>query len=138
MANLDKRRAYEKSYYVWNADKMRAKQRAWKKRNSTICRMFKQLRRERERRVEQCDSISANALAQIIESLPKMRCSICRRNMRQGDRTIDHIIPLSKGGTGHIGNLQVVHRACNSRKKSKFPHELDGQQQIHFVGDVAA
>jgi len=30
--------------------------------------------------------------------------------------TIDHVVPLSKGGTNYIWNLQPLCRSCNSKR----------------------
>lgn len=40
-------------------------------------------------------------------------CSICKATK---DLTVDHIIPLSKGGSTVGSNLQVLCRICNSSK----------------------
>ena len=37
--------------------------------------------------------------------------------------TIDHIIPLAKGGADHIDNIAAAHRKCN-RDKSDGPRVL--------------
>ena len=36
--------------------------------------------------------------------------------------SIDHIIPLSKGGEHSWENVQLAHRVCNSKKSNKIPH----------------
>ena len=41
------------------------------------------------------------------------------RNSKNG-ATIDHIIPLSKGGTNHKSNLTIACLSCNCRKKDNL------------------
>ena len=36
--------------------------------------------------------------------------------------TIDHIRPLSKGGSNTLGNIILCHRDTNEEKDNKFPH----------------
>lgn len=36
------------------------------------------------------------------------------------DLTVDHIVPLAKGGTHDVDNLAVLCRACNSRKHDRL------------------
>lgn len=44
-------------------------------------------------------------------------CQICKTDK---DITIDHIIPLSKGGKNDINNLQPLCRSCNSKKYNTY------------------
>lgn len=34
--------------------------------------------------------------------------------------TIDHIVPLSKGGLDELENMQLAHRKCNEKKADKY------------------
>lgn len=44
-------------------------------------------------------------------------CGICGRKIKRFDEmTIDHIIPLSRGGNNKIDNCQLAHSACNAMK----------------------
>src|SRR5205085_1734828 len=121
-----------------NPEKQHAMSRRWRKEHPV--RHKQQLiragmrRRERKRSVETCDPQSLSILQQLIAASVKLRCGVCSKNMSKRDRTIDHIVPLVRGGTGHIGNLQVVHKRCNSRKHAKMPEAIDGQHQMNFAG----
>lgn len=40
-----------------------------------------------------------------------------------GEPTLDHIIPLSFGGTHDIGNLVLACKSCNSRRHSRHTYD---------------
>ena len=44
-------------------------------------------------------------------------CPYCDRLMRSDDKTLDHMVPVSRGGVHGIGNVTVCCYSCNSRKK---------------------
>lgn len=48
-------------------------------------------------------------------------CAICGKPIgTMKDCTIDHIIPISKGGLTTIENCQLAHKNCNVKKGDKI------------------
>ncbi len=78
-----------------------------------------QLRRERER---------ARALRQTGWWKRKIApgiCYYCRRRVGARALTMDHLVPLGRGGRSVRGNLVPACKACNTRKQSALPIEWD-------------
>ncbi|MBD2137813.1 HNH endonuclease [Anabaena sp. FACHB-1237] len=50
----------------------------------------------------------------------KFQCQSCGKNSQEVNLSIDHIIPLSRGGKNHISNLQTLCLTCNQRKTNKI------------------
>lgn len=58
------------------------------------------------------------------------RCALCLegvdRSIRWPDTrcaSLDHVIPISRGGTDGSDNVQLAHLVCNIRKNDKLPGE---------------
>jgi 5-methylcytosine-specific restriction endonuclease McrA len=51
-------------------------------------------------------------------------CPYCRRRLRRRGKTLDHVIPVSRGGIHSITNVLVCCGSCNSRKGTRTLQEL--------------
>jgi len=61
------------------------------------------------------------------------RCGLCHRKVDQGKAwpdpmcaSIDHVLPLARGGDNSAANLQLAHLRCNLSKRA------DGQDQLRL------
>jgi len=50
-------------------------------------------------------------------------CHYCRRQVGRLALTMDHIVPLGRGGASARGNVVPACKDCNSRKKGMLPVE---------------
>ena len=55
----------------------------------------------------------------------KGRCHYCGASTPPGDLTMDHIVPLARGGRSTKGNLVPACKACNNQKKQLLPMEWE-------------
>ncbi|MFC2150110.1 HNH endonuclease [Calditrichota bacterium] len=60
----------------------------------------------------------------------KGRCALCGRTVEEHGivMTIDHIIPVSKGGKNDIQNLRALCMSCNMAKGSEIPVDNVGDE----------
>lgn len=57
----------------------------------------------------------------VVERLYSLvECVYCHNVIEREDRSIDHIIPLSRGGLHHPENLTMACISCNSKKRASL------------------
>lgn len=52
-------------------------------------------------------------------------CYYCNRKVGRDNLTMDHVVPLSRGGRSRKGNIVAACKACNNRKKYLLPVEWE-------------
>lgn len=56
-------------------------------------------------------------------------CHYCHRHFTVKELTMDHVIPLARGGRSEKFNLVPCCKECNTKKKQMLPVEWDAYMQ---------
>lgn len=104
----------------WSPEERRERGRLWRQANREKCAARERRRRERI------------ANAPVVEKIDRLRvirrdgsrCYLCGRLLARHEITLDHVVPLERGGPHTEGNLRVACRSCNASKGTKLLHEL--------------
>lgn len=108
--------------YAENAEKMRAQTKAYKKAHPEYGLSYESMRRAAKRApgAEKVD-------VAVLYVRDNKTCTLCHTHVKRSEWSIDHIIPLSKGGEHTYRNTALAHKLCNIRKR-------DGvvTQQMHL------
>ena len=66
-------------------------------------------------------------------------CHLCGRYILLDDASIDHLIPLSRGGGNAIDNITIVHKWCNHEKGDKESYETSEKfKKLYDPGDTGS
>jgi 5-methylcytosine-specific restriction endonuclease McrA len=57
-------------------------------------------------------------------------CYLCHRQLSGLQITLDHVIPLTRGGAHTASNLRVACRSCNSSKGELMPDEYAAKMAL--------
>jgi 5-methylcytosine-specific restriction endonuclease McrA len=107
--NPDARRLYQQQ----NRDKLREWHKAYRLQNLHRHYIWHHNYRTRQRQAE--GSFTVEQWVGLCEKYGN-KCLWCKQEL---PLTIDHIVPLSKGGSNFISNIQPLCRRCNSRKSGR-------------------
>lgn len=127
-ANSEKVKASVRKWAEQNPDRKAAHRRQWKEANpdvhAAVHRAAQATRRARSRRAQGFHS--ASDIQRILLS-QRNRCAECRSILGRNFH-VDHVIPLSRGGSNWPTNLQCLCGPCNQRKGSIDPIEYAQRQ----------
>lgn len=105
-------------------------------REQVIARVMAQKQADPEAERQRCASKEARRRAQkkigsaehvdreIVFERDEGVCGICREPVEKDDFHLDHVVPLSKGGSHTYANVQVAHPSCNLAKSDRLDFAL--------------
>lgn len=119
--------AYAKEYYERNKEELKPKRAKWHKDNPESCRVSEQNRRAAKL---QSGGLLSKGLKAKLFTLQRGRCACCGLPLGENYH-LDHIMPLSRGGSNTDGNIQLLRQRCNNQKYNKHP--IDFMQSRGFL-----
>jgi 5-methylcytosine-specific restriction endonuclease McrA len=122
-ANPEKRREMTRNWREANPEKRRAMHKKWAANNPDKVRVNTHRRRARLLNVP--GSHTAKDI-RALYALQQGRCNYCKIEVGNTWH-LDHIMPVSRGGSNNPENLQVLCPSCNLRKHAKLPDKFAKQ-----------
>lgn len=118
-ANSERLKESFKLHYIKNSAAYIARAKRWDKANPLAKRVYTNRRRSRLRAAEgKHTAVELKALM----VRQRGKCACCEGSLKPG-YDVDHIVPLAKGGSNYITNIQLLCPPCNRSKGAKDPLE---------------
>lgn len=114
---VEQQRAKTRRYYRAHRIQVRGYHRAYHQARPGLRALHARNRRARERQAlgtltfQQWEALKVRY---------DFRCLCCQRREPEIKLTIDHVVPLCKGGTNSIENIQPLCLSCNTSKRTKI------------------
>ena len=65
-----------------------------------------------------------------IKKYGTLTCVLCWKPVEFADSSLEHLTPLSRGGSNDYENLGVAHRICNIKKGTKTLEEWNDRKPL--------
>jgi len=131
--NYDDVTAYAKEYYAANRDMRSETAKRWRDVNperhvqnvldwqkANPDRVKAHQHKRRSLKVNAAGAFSAEDIMSLFDAQDgKCNNPYCRTELTESNKELDHIVPISKGGSNFPSNLQWLCGSCNASKKDK-------------------
>jgi 5-methylcytosine-specific restriction endonuclease McrA len=118
-ANPEKHREWCRRYREEHLEEQRKKDRESKAKNKEKYReshiSFSLKRRARKAGAGECETIHLRVLAERDDWI----CHLCGGTVTTKSWSMDHLVPISKGGDHTYANVKLAHKICNTRRSNR-------------------
>lgn len=129
-ANAAAARAKSLAWYYANRDRAAENRRAWDSANPDYNRRWVEENRDRHnakkhrRRAREAEAFVEDIDPAVVYRRDRGTCYLCGRQVPRVvddalSPSLDHVIPLVRGGPHSYDNIRLAHRICNARKGAK-------------------
>jgi len=131
--NKEKRNIITKRWSEKNREKRKEYFKKWRLDNLEKCRQY-----SRNRRARIYEAFGSHIIGdwETLKAQYNWTCPACGKSEPEIQLTEDHIIPLVKGGSNNIENIQPLCKNCNSRKYTKIiTYSPNGEINLIYNGE---
>lgn len=131
--NADRHKSLTKKWKKDNWDKVLENNRKWKKNNPNKIKAINIARKTKQSKAG--GAFTAYEWRELCKHYD-YRCLGCGKKFPFKKLTVDHVLPVSMGGSSNIDNIQPLCQSCNSKKNAQYiDYRPDGELPKMWIQD---
>ena len=123
--NKERVKIYAKKHFLKNRESIKIAQYKYRMKNPIKFRLYRKVRLANKKSQIKIDLQKLQVVyEENIKENGTLTCYLCNQQILFSQDSLDHKIPISRGGTNNVENLEISHSACNFKKGNKTFYEF--------------